>query len=57
MIQLSKSSMVKNDAPLSVKKGFVKSELIDMFKNLKITNYKIKRKWAFRWLVVISKDQ
>ena len=53
----SKSSMVKNDAPLSVKKGFLKSELIDMLKRLKIINYKIKRKWAFRWLVVISKDQ
>lgn len=53
----SKSSMVKNDASLSVKKGFLKSELIDMFKSIKIINYKIKRKWAFRWLVVISKGQ
>jgi len=53
----SKSSMVKNDAPLSVKKGFLKSELIDMLESINITNYKIKRKWAFRWLVVISKDE
>jgi len=53
----SKSSMVKNDAPLSVKRGFIKSELIDMLKSLNIINYKIKRKWAFRWLVVIPKDQ
>jgi len=56
-ILFSKSSMVKNDAPLSVKRGFIKSELIDMLKSLKINNYKIKRKWAFRWLVVIPKDQ
>jgi ubiquinone/menaquinone biosynthesis C-methylase UbiE len=53
----SKSAMVKNDAPLSVKKGFLISELINMLENLNITNYKIKRKWAFRWLVVIPKDQ
>ena len=56
-ILFSKSSMVKNDAPLSVKRGFIKSELIDMLKSLKIINYKIKRKWAFRWLVAIPKDQ
>ncbi len=49
--------MGKNDAPLSAKKGFIKSELIDMFKSLKIIIYKIKRKWAFMWLVVIFKDQ
>jgi 2-polyprenyl-3-methyl-5-hydroxy-6-metoxy-1,4-benzoquinol methylase len=53
----SKSSMVKNDAPLSVKKAFIKSDLINILKSLNITNYKIKRKWAFRWLVVIPKDQ
>ena len=51
----SKSSLVKNDAPLSVRRGFIKSELIDILKDLNLTNYKIKRKWAFRWLVVIRK--
>ena len=40
----SKSSMLKNYTSLSFKKGFIKSELIDMFKSLKIINYKIKRK-------------
>lgn len=52
---LSKSEMVKNDAPLSVKKGFIKSELISILKSLNITDFKLKRKWAFRWLVVIPK--
>ena len=52
----SKSTMVKNDAPLSVKRGFIKSELINLLEELKITNYKIKRKWAFRWLIVIPKN-
>ena len=53
----SKSVMVKNDAPLSVKKGFIKSEIISLLEDLGITNYKIKRKWAFRWLIVIPKNQ
>jgi len=52
----SKSTMVKNDAPLSVKRGFIKLELINLLEELKITNYKIKRKWAFRWLVVIPRN-
>jgi hypothetical protein len=52
----SKSTMVKNDAPLSVKRGFNKLELINLLEELKITNYKIKRKWAFRWLIVIPRN-
>ena len=52
----SRSAMVKNDAPLSVKRGFIKSELINLLEELKITNYIIKRKWAFRWLIVIPKN-
>jgi hypothetical protein len=53
----SNSTLVKNDAPLSVKKGFIKSELINLLEELRITNYKIKRTWAFRWLIVIQKNQ
>ena len=49
----SKSSLFKNDAPLSVKKGFIKSELVELLNALQIKNYIIKRKWAFRWLVII----
>jgi len=52
----SKSVMVKNDAPLSVKRGFVKAELINVLKKSGIRNYEIKRKWAFRWLIIIFKD-
>lgn len=49
----SKSSLFKNDAPLSVKKGFIKSELVELLDALQINNYIIKRKWAFRWLIII----
>ena len=54
-ILFSKSEMVKHDAPISVKRGFSKSDLINLFNEQNIANYTIKRKWAFRWMVVIKK--
>jgi ubiquinone/menaquinone biosynthesis C-methylase UbiE len=54
-IFFSKSEMVKNDAPLSVKRGFIKSELINLFSNSRAKNIVIKKKWAFRWMMVIKK--
>jgi hypothetical protein len=53
----SKSVLVKNDAPISVKRGFLKRELINLLEDLGINKYKIKRKWAFRWLIVIPGQQ
>jgi ubiquinone/menaquinone biosynthesis C-methylase UbiE len=49
----SKSKMVKNDGPLSVRRGFLKEELVSILYSAGIKNFNIKRKWAFRWLVVI----
>jgi ubiquinone/menaquinone biosynthesis C-methylase UbiE len=51
----SKSEMVKNDAPLSVKRGFTKPELIKLLSNECFSNIIIKNKWAFRWMIVINK--
>jgi 2-polyprenyl-3-methyl-5-hydroxy-6-metoxy-1,4-benzoquinol methylase len=48
----SRSDMVKNDAPLSVKRGFTRAELKNIMDELKY-NYIIKRKWAFRWCLII----
>jgi hypothetical protein len=47
--------MVKNDGPLSVKRGFTKPELIKLFSNDVPTDIVIKKKWAFRWMIVIKK--
>jgi hypothetical protein len=47
----SKSSLVKNDAPLSVLRGFKKKEWESIFERAGIQNYSIKWKWAFRYLV------
>ena len=51
----SKSEMVKNDGPLSVKRGFLKNELKEIFSRVKYSYATIKYRWAFRWLAVIIK--
>jgi len=51
----SKSDMVKHDAPISVKRGFTKSEINTIFNFPSTSKFIVKRKWAFRWMVVIEK--
>ncbi len=48
----SKSYLVKNDAPLSVLRGFHKNEWETIFEKAAINDYSIEWKWAFRWLIV-----
>lgn len=50
----SSSKMVKNDGPLSVRRGFLKNELKEILSQIKFSSY-IKYRWAFRWLAVITK--
>jgi 2-polyprenyl-3-methyl-5-hydroxy-6-metoxy-1,4-benzoquinol methylase len=47
----SNSYLVKNDAPLSVARGFKRNELEKFLKMANINNYNIRWKWAFRWLL------
>ena len=49
----SKSYLVKNDAPLSVLRGFKKKELVTLLEKAGISNYTIQWKWAFRWLIIV----
>ncbi len=49
----SKSVLVKNDAPISVRKGFSKSELKNLLIKTNLQKYEIHKKWAFRWLVTV----
>jgi 2-polyprenyl-3-methyl-5-hydroxy-6-metoxy-1,4-benzoquinol methylase len=49
----SRSYLVKNDAPLSVLRGFKKKELINLLNKAGISMYTIQWRWAFRWLVII----
>ena len=48
----SKSYLVKNDAPVSVLRGFKKNDWKNIFKNAGIQKFSIKWKWAFRYLIV-----
>ena len=50
----SKSYLVKNDAPLSVLRGFTKKEWKDLLAQAHITQYKCSWQWAFRWLVTCT---
>ncbi|HEV7621541.1 MAG TPA: methyltransferase domain-containing protein [Flavisolibacter sp.] len=52
----SKSYLVKNDAPLSVLRGFKKREWENIFAAAGIHNFKIQWRWAFRWLITYSND-
>jgi ubiquinone/menaquinone biosynthesis C-methylase UbiE len=49
----SKSYLVKNDAPLSVLRGFKKNEWKNIFKKAGISDYEIQWKWAFRYLIIV----
>jgi len=51
----SKSELVKNDAPLSVKRGFKKPDLLNLLFEMEIKNFIIRKKWAFRWMLIIKK--
>ncbi|HEX5025470.1 MAG TPA: methyltransferase domain-containing protein [Agriterribacter sp.] len=50
----SKSYLVKNDAPLSVQRGFIKKDWVSMMQRAGIQHYSIEWKWAFRWLVTVK---
>ena len=47
----SKSYLVKNDAPVSVLRGFKKAEWKYLLQEAGLENAVIRWKWAFRWLV------
>lgn len=50
---LSRSSMVKNDAPLSVRRAFTRADLVGILSEAGITTYSLKWKWAFRWQLIV----
>lgn len=53
----SKSYLVKNDAPLSVARGFQRNDLVELLQQLSITSYQLKWMWAFRWLLIVKHEQ
>jgi 2-polyprenyl-3-methyl-5-hydroxy-6-metoxy-1,4-benzoquinol methylase len=49
----SASYLVKNDAPLSVQRGFKRKEWIRILDNAGIKRYSVENLWAFRHLIII----
>lgn len=50
----SRTTMVKNDGPLSVLRAFKKAELENILQNAGIFNYQIRWFWPFRYQVLIK---
>ncbi|MEQ9403218.1 MAG: methyltransferase domain-containing protein [Cyclobacteriaceae bacterium] len=48
----SKSEMVRNDASVSVARGFKKKELLEILKAAEISEFNLTWKWAFRWKLI-----
>lgn len=53
----SKSYLVKNDAPLSVQRGFKRKEWQQLFMEAGIADFHCQWRWAFRWLITCSHVQ
>jgi len=49
----SRSYMVKNDGPISVLRGFSRTNWQSILERAAIETYQLKWRWAFRWEVVI----
>ncbi len=49
----SRSYLVKNDAPLSVLRGFSREEWTTLLEKAGVGNYMIEWKWAFRHLITV----
>jgi hypothetical protein len=52
----SRSYLVKNDAPLSVRRGFSRRDWDRLFAAARITHYQCRWRWAFRWLITCPKN-
>lgn len=50
----SKSYLVKNDAPLSVQRGFKRKDWVNLFEKAAMPRFSCHWRWAFRWLVTYS---
>ena len=48
----SSSRFTKNDAPLSVLRGFSRSELVFLLEKAHVKTYNVRWKWAFRFLII-----
>lgn len=52
----SKSYLVKHDAPLSVRRGWIRTDWKWLLQSAQIKQAFIQWKWAFRWLIVVNNE-
>ncbi len=52
----SRSSMVRNDAAVSVARGFKRNELKQILLEAGIQQYQLRWKWAFRWKLIFYRS-
>ena len=48
---LPTSEMFEHDAPLSVRRGFWRQELVQMADEAGLADYRVQWRWAFRWVL------
>jgi ubiquinone/menaquinone biosynthesis C-methylase UbiE len=48
---LPATAMIRNDAPLSIARGFTRAELYRIARKAGLDRVRIKWKWAFRWVL------
>lgn len=53
----SRSYLVKNDAAVSVSRGFTRADLQKIFNRAGLPQPRISWRWAFRWLVIHQQQQ
>ena len=53
----SESDMIKNDAPISVLRGFHRQELKEILSGSGILNFQLSWKWAFRWQLIFRPEK
>jgi 2-polyprenyl-3-methyl-5-hydroxy-6-metoxy-1,4-benzoquinol methylase len=51
-VLFSRSYLVKNDAPISVSRGFKKKELLTLLEKSGYKNYSVTWSWAFRYIII-----
>ena len=53
----SRSYLLRNDAPLSVKRSFKRSDWITILSGAGIQQYDLNWRWAFRYLICVKNEQ
>lgn len=49
---LNATVLSKHDGPVSVQRAFKKKELEELFNRISLRNYSVRRRWAFRYLII-----